>query len=239
MRNRFSGFLWFAVMVMLFAAPGAFGQANLYLNDAGNNVMDGVYVGPYNATINGTSGQQIICDDFADETNVGESWIANVTTLSNLSGTKWGSSSPSSFWGGSYSALQGYEAMMALSSQMLGNKNPNQVGDLAYAVWAIFNGSAVYNWLISHGDGAAWGAVQSMVTAALKGSYSIAQFAGWQIFTPTKCLSNCTGIGGLPQEFLEYNPLNVPEGGTAISYLLVGLFTCLMAMVYRRRQVQA
>jgi hypothetical protein len=39
----------------------------------------------------------------------------------------------------------------------------------------------------------------------------------------------------MPQEFFEY----VPEGGTAMGYLMVGLFTCLMAMVYRRRQVQA
>jgi hypothetical protein len=234
MRNRFTGFLWFAVMVMLFAAPGAFGQANLYLNDAGNNVMDGVYVGPYNATINGVSGQQIICDDFADDTNVGESWTASVTTLSNLAGTKWGSSSPSSSWG-SYSTLQGYEAMLALSSQMLGNKNAMQVGYLAYAVWSIFDAGAVYNWLVSHGDGAAWATVQSLAAAALKGSYTIAQFAGWEIFTPTKCLSNCTGASGMPQEFFEY----VPEGGTAMGYLLVGLFSCLMAMVYRRRQVQA
>jgi hypothetical protein len=234
MRIRFAGFLWFAVMVMLFAAPGAFGQANLYLNDAGNNVMDGVYVGPYNATINGVSGQQIICDDFADDTNVGESWIANVTTLSNLAGTKWGSSSPSSSWG-SYSTLQGYEAMLALSSQMLGNKNATQVGYLAYAVWSIFDAGAVYNWLVSHGDGAAWATVQSLAAAALKGSYTIAQFSGWEIFTPTKCLANCTGASGMPQEFFEY----VPEGGTAMGYLMVGLFTCLMAMVYRRRQVQA
>ena len=236
MRIRFSVFLGFSVMVMLFLAPSAFGQANLYLNDAGNNVMDGVYVGPYNATINGTSGQQIICDDFADDTNVGESWLASVTTLSNLSATKWGSSQAGgSLLGGSYSSLQGYEAMMALSSQMLGNKNATQVGYLAYAVWSIFDAGAVYSWLVTHGDAAAWSTVQSMAAAALKGSYSIAQFAGWEIFTPTKCFSNCSGSSGMPQEFLEL----VPEGGTAMGYLLVALFSCLMAMVYRRRQVQA
>jgi hypothetical protein len=126
--------------------------------------------------------------------------------------------------------------MMYLSSEMLGNKNATQVGYLAYAVWSIFDASAVYNWLVSHGDGAAWATVQSMAASALKGSYTIAQFAGWEIFTPNQCLSNCSGPGGLPQEFMEY----VPEGGTAVGYLLVGLFSCLAAGVFRtRRQVQA
>ena len=84
--------LWLAVAaVALSIAPCAFGQGqvNINLTGAGNNVMDGVYVGPYTATVNGSS-TQIICDDFSDESYVGESWTANVTTLSNLNGTKWG-----------------------------------------------------------------------------------------------------------------------------------------------------
>jgi hypothetical protein len=238
MRKSFAGLMWFVAVGILFAAPSAFGQVNLYLNNAGNNVMDGVYVGPYNATIGGSQQGQIICDDFKDDTNTGESWLANVTTLSNLNGTKWGSSvaGDAGLLGGTFSSLQGYEAMLYLSSQMLGNKNATQVGYLAYAVWSIFDASGVYNWLVSHGDAAAWKTVQSLAASALKGSYSIAQFAGWQIFTPTKCFTNCTGNSGMPQEFFEY----VPEGGTALGYLLVGLFSCLAAAVYRtRRQVTA
>ncbi len=232
MRKVVSGVLWLAVLSFLCAAPSAFGQTNLYLNDAGNNVMDGVYVGPYNATIGGSAGQ-VICDDFLHDSNVGESWLANVTTLSNLSGTRWDGqqAGSASLLGGTYSTLQGYEAMMFLASQMLGNKNNTQVGYLGYAIWSIFDPSGVYNWLVSHGDKAAWASVQKLAAGALQGTYSIAQFSGWQIFTPTKCLANCSGYQNMPQEFFEY----VPEGGAALGYLLLGLFSCVVAAFYRRR----
>ena len=81
----------FFVCVVLSAlaglAPCAFGQqVGITMNSSEPYVMNGIYVGPYNATVNGQSAQ-IICDDFADDTYLNQSWTANVTTFSNL--TSW------------------------------------------------------------------------------------------------------------------------------------------------------
>jgi hypothetical protein len=237
---KFSGFLWLTVLALVFAAPSAFGQtANLYLNDPGNNVMDGIYVGPYNAVVNNTTPQQIICDDFADETYQHEYWQANVTNVSssmNLSGLMWGNSlaGGGSWLGGAQlGATQGYEAMLYLASQLLGTSDPNKAGYLSYAIWAVFNPNAVFNWLTAHGDTAALTAVKNLVNGALQlaggGKLSFAQFSGWEILTPTSCSANCGS--GLPQEFLMY----VPEGGAALGYLLLGVLSCVVAGYYRRR----
>jgi hypothetical protein len=237
MRKYLIGFVGLLVLSVLCSVPSAFGQVNLVLNDAGNNVMDGIYVGPYNVAVGGTP-SQLICDDFGHETSQGESWLANVTTISNLAGTTWaGQTAGGNLLGNTGSTLQGYEAMMYLASQMLGNGNATQVGYLSYAIWSIFDSSGVYNWLVNHNDSAAWSQVQSLAAGALKtavnGGFSIAQFSGWEIFTPTVCLNNCGN--GLPQEFLEY----VPEGGAAMGYLLLGLVSCAAAALYRRQQLQA
>ena len=62
-----------AALALLCIAPCAFASSSLTMTGAGNNVMDGVYVGPYYATVNGAANTPVICDDFADETYIGSS----------------------------------------------------------------------------------------------------------------------------------------------------------------------
>jgi hypothetical protein len=72
-------------------------QTSMQLTGPGpNGVLASVYVGPYQAVIGGSGVPvPVICDDFADETWVNESWTANVfnsADLNNpaiLSQTKW------------------------------------------------------------------------------------------------------------------------------------------------------
>ena len=231
-----TGNLWFAMgAVLLCFAPLALGQGqvNINLTSAGNNVMDGVYVGPYNATVNGQS-TQIICDDFVDDSYVGESWTANVTTLSNLNGTK---------WGGMANATTLYDEAAWLATQMLSptySGNATQVGYLAYALWAVFQPSAVKSWLGA--NSAAWLAVQGWLNSAAGQQFTPGEFANFFIYTPDLGHSITCNGGPCPttppQEFFGF--ISAPEGGSTLVYLLLTTLACLAAIRFRsRRQIDA
>jgi hypothetical protein len=227
--------LWLAVAaVALCFAPCALGQGtvNINLTSAGNNVMDGVYVGPYSATVNGTP-TQIICDDFTDESYVGESWTANVTTLSNLNGTK---------WGGMANASQLYDEAAWLATQMLSptySNNATQVGYLAYALWAVFQPTAVESWLGA--NSAAWQAVQGWLNSAAGQQFTKNEFANFFLYTPNMSFPiTCNGqscANTPPQEFFGFLP--APDGGSTLMYLLLVTLACAGAIWLRsRRQIE-
>jgi hypothetical protein len=226
--------LWWgmAVAVLCFA-PCALGQVNINLTSAGNNVMDGVYVGPYNATVNGTS-TQIICDDFTDESYVGESWTANVTTLANLSGTK---------WGGMSNATTLYDEAAWLATQMVSptySGNATQVGYLAYALWAVFQPAAVENWLGANSS--TWLAVQAWLNSAGAQHFTPGEFANFFLYTPNMNYPiTCNGGGcptAPPQEFFGF--ISTPDGGSTLMYVLISMLACFGAIWIRsRRQVEA
>jgi len=235
MRNS-RGLWWVVALALMAFAPAIFGQSvKMSMTNPGNNVMDGVYVGPYGGTMNNSS-TQMICDDYVHDTYMNESWTGSVETFSNLTGARWAKSTAGgTLLGGNFSSLQGYDAMAALATQMLAlgssSQNAKQVGYLAYAIWAIFNPTAVQNWLVGHNDGAVWKIVQALAAGALKGVYTQGQFAGWEIITPTSCQANCGG--SLPQEFL----VHVPEDGSVLMFLLLAGGSCFAAMFYRSRRI--
>jgi hypothetical protein len=230
---RFSGYL--AAAALLCFGPNLFGQsANITMTDPGNNVMNGVYVGPYNATVNGTSAQ-IICDDFADDTYTNESWTATVTTVSNLNGTKWGNNTALYNEAG-YFATQ----MMGLESNPTGNAQT--IGYLSYVIWAIFDAKDVKSWLTAQGQSGinTWNAIQSYLASA--GKYAgFTPPSNFFIFTPN--LNNpITCNGGPcptapPQEFIGF--LNMPEGGSALLYLLLAGLACGSAVMLRSKSAGA
>jgi hypothetical protein len=246
---------WVGVAALLLLAPFAFSQdsVDLTLINGGNDTMDGIYVGPYNAaqSSNGQPAQnvQIICDDFEHQVSPGESWTATVTSVSSLGsnpqGLTWSNTSAggSALFGNNnnltFSTQQGYYAMAYLASQMLplsGNQaNAQQVGYLAYAIWAVFDASAVKSWLGANSN--AWAQVQILAENALDGKdgvFSASEFAGWEILTPN-CSTHGSCMQGQPQEFLEF----VPEGGTALMYLLLGGLTCFGTMFLKSRRRRA
>jgi len=224
--------LWLILGTLLLClAPCAFaqGEVNITLTSAGSNVMDGIYVGPYTATVNGTS-TQIICDDFVDDSYVGESWTANVTTLSNLNGTK---------WGGMANATQLYDEAAWLATQMLSpsySNNPTQVGYLAYALWAVFQPTAVENWLGA--NSAAWQAVQGWLNSAAAQQFTPDEFANFFLYTPNlNDPITCNGKScatAPPQEFFGFLP--APEGGSALAYLFLATACCAGAVWFRTRR---
>jgi len=245
MSKRIRASWWVGIAAVLLLAPlAAFSQnqVSLELLDGGNNgSMGGVYVGPYDASVNQSKqSTQIICDDFEHEVTPGESWTATVTSVSSLAtngtaGLNWGSTLAGADLGGAmFSSLQGYYAMAELATQLL-TANSNQASYLAYAIWAVFDGNAVQSWIGSHGGfpPGFWAAVQSMALTALQGSYNSSTFAGWEILT---AVSGTQSAGnGPPQEFFVF----VPEGGTALMYLLLAGFACFGTMYFKSRRRHA
>lgn len=238
--NRVS--LWMVALVMCLA-PLAFadGPVNLTLINGGPYTMDGVYVGPYNFTENNQP-VQLICDDFKDDVYAGESWTANVTSFSSMNNNASGlmfagqSSGSMSLLGVAGNSVQGYEAMAYLAGQMLslsGNpQNATQVGYLAYAIWAIFEGANVKSYL---GNSGIWSTVEALAAGALQyvenpGNHvTTASFAGWELVTPV-----CNPGVQCPQEYLQF--IGVPEGGSALLYLLLAGVSCFGAMRFRLRR---
>ena len=209
---------WWGVAALAFLciAPCAFAGSSLTMTGAGNNVMGGVYVGPYYATVNGVANTTVICDDFADESYIGHSWNYTVNNFSSLGSALWGSQTSN------------YDAAAWLTLQMLSlngsSGNATQVGYLSYAIWSLFDKGALNGLSSTQLAGVdAW-------LAKVPGNLNPGQFANFLLLTPQGCTN---GPGSCPgQEFM----MMVPEGGAAAMYLLLAGLTCFGAMLYRRRR---
>jgi hypothetical protein len=199
---------WLVAAAVLLLAPAALADtASMYLTGPGTNgAMAGVYVGPYVATIDGVS-TPIICDDYVDESFLNESWTANITTLANLSGTK---------WGGLSNATTLYEEAAWLTEKLM-VASPSQAPDIQFAIWAIFDPSAVNG--LSLADQTT---VAGLVMQAQSQSFTTSEFANVLIYTPnTTDPILCNGQACAdtpPQEFMVVTP----EPG-ALALLLIGL----------------
>jgi hypothetical protein len=215
--------------MLLFLVPCAFGQGSvsIHMNSGGPYAMNGVDVGPYSATVNGQS-TQIICDDFADNTYLNESWTANVTNFTNVGTSNvpmWTSKTNSS-------TLYADAAWLATQMFVSANQNTNTEGYLAYALWSLFNPNALTGLSSSQLAGVeAW---LSKIPAGLTPS----EFANFFIYTPDLTKSITCGTGSCPtappQEFLGF--IAAPEGGAALLYLVMAAMSCLAAMVLRHRR---
>lgn len=207
-----------AAAVLLFAPTALADTASMLLTGVGpNGAMAGVYVGPYVATINGVS-TPVICDDFADESYLNESWTANVTTLADLTGTK---------WGGLSNATTLYEEAAWLTEQ-LATASPSQAGDIQFAIWALFDPSAING--LSSGDQTI---VECLITQAQNQTFWSGEFANILIYTantddPILCNGQaCANTP--PQEFI----VDTPEPGE-LALLLIGL--SVIAIGARRKK---
>lgn len=131
------------VAALLCFASSAFGT-QMQLTGVGDGyVMGGVYVGPYTAMVGGVP-TEVICDDFTTDISVGMSWTADMNTLSQVTG-----SGPQKFttpdWQG-YTIQNEYAAAALLAEQLMqpsNMNNPALAGYYSYAIWTIFDPSAV------------------------------------------------------------------------------------------------
>jgi hypothetical protein len=208
-----------AALALLCFAPCAFANSSMTMTGAGNNVMGGVYVGPYYATVNGAQNTAVICDDFADESYIGHTWNFTANNFSTLGSALWGSQTGN------------YEAAAWLTLQMLSlnsnSTNATQVGYLSFAVWSLFDQSALNGLSSTQLAGVnAW--LGKVPLNLLPG-----QFANLILLTPQGCTG---GPGSCPgQEFF----MSVPEGSSAPMYLLLAGLSCFGALLFRRMKAPA
>jgi hypothetical protein len=173
------------------------------LNNAGSNVMGGVYVGPYNFTVGGQS-MQLVCDDFLSTVVNGETWNAVTSTYPSLSNVK-------------FSGLVQYKEIGYLVQQMWANiSNPTVVGYISWAIWDVFtpgvSGSDPYGTLTS----AQQTQINNWLTQAIN-NYSTGNYSNLIVYTPVPG-SQLPAYLGSPQEYIGIIPAPEPA-----SFLLLAL----------------
>jgi len=263
--SRKTGTLWQLLLVLSFAAlcfaPGAFAQT-IDVTSAGNFGYDGVYISPYSGTVNGTANTTIICNDFADETQLNTPWNVGVTTFSSLStslgNTLWGSYYKTAVYALAGTALSATQIVglydeaawlaEALLTQTPGSHNQAYY---SYAVWAVFDPNAVAAQFTKYNDQTACQAVfgasawsGSTCTAQLGGllktassqTFTAGEFSNLLILTPLNggnvCSPTISGAGNCAGQ--EFFAV-VAEGGSAATYLLLAGLVCFGAIRLRSR----
>jgi hypothetical protein len=212
-----------AALASLAVSPSAFADASMTLTGAGSNVLDGIYMGPYTATINGVS-TPVICDDFSDESFLPESWTAYTSTFSGLTNVKF-TGAPET---------QNYEEAAYLALELLAAPpNSLQAGEIQFALWDVFDPNAIPT-LTSYN--AADGAAALLYLQGAQTGYSsltAAQLAEFTFYTPNTNDPITCGSGACastpPQEFIT---VNTPEPSTM---LLLGIGVCGLFLVKRRK----
>jgi hypothetical protein len=235
---------WLMMGALLCLAPNLFAGTSLQINNPpSNNVLDGIYVGSYSAT-NTTTGAhtQIICDDFKDESNYNATTYT-VNSFNSLGNTIWGSTLlKQGDTIGQITTLYSEAAWLTLGMLQL---TGTQQGYYSYAIWAVFDPTDVANWLTQYGDSAAcnavfgagsWGAGGctkghgGLEALAAGQQYFAGEFSNFNILTPV-----CGSGPGTCQE-QEFFQLIVPDGGSALAYLLLAGGSCFAAIFYSGRR---
>jgi hypothetical protein len=219
MRNLIRKSVYLIAVALLCFAPCALAQSvSMKLINGGTDVLDGVYVDPYNVQINGVN-TQAICDDFSTEVSPGQTWTANVSTFPISSGVKFTTGQQGQ------TQAQAYAEAAWLVLQMINPTNASQIGDIHFALWEIFDTNA-FAWMQAYGDSTNLG----LATIWLKGAESQSTFtpseyfSSFQIYTPTPLNAS--------QEFLTYQ---VPDSPFVITLAADLLGLGLLALFFRRR----
>lgn len=216
-------------------------------------VYDNIYMSPYYATVGGATNTPVICDDFADESHMGSTWNASVTAFSNISSTN-------TSWGVAGANTQLYGAVGYLFGQVLAapSGSLSQIVD-SFELWAIFDPTGVQNYLAttSVGSGAPisttalcnsiFGACTSaaagnpggLLSALLLQNFSASTFSKLVVLSPNNVSGTLCAAGQGKCAAQEFIAMSVPEGGTALMYLLLGGFCCAGGMYMRSRSIGA
>jgi len=198
----------FALFLAL--APTALADT-LELTGVGNNgVYDGIYIGPYVATIDGVANTPVICDDFAHESYLWSPWTANLSTAPTFANVRFSTAN--------------YEDVAYLADQLFNvGGNDAEADALQFAIWYINDPSGVTSFLgASNPFLTGTGSVDDVMywVDQAEANATPADLANILIYTPSD--------GGDPQEFI----VQTPEPGT-ILLLAIGLMSLFLL---KRRQ---
>jgi hypothetical protein len=169
-----------ALILAVFTASPVFAET-LNLQTLPVTTAGGYYVGAVGGNIDGGTKANYYCDDFSTTTYVPSSFNVLISSLSNISGTKFASQAD---------ALKKYEQVGWLMSQM--EINPAKIADIQFAMWSVFTPSGVPTF----GDSAAW------LDASTKINASSYDFSNMRIYTANNTVN---------QEFVGGSVTAVPE----------------------------
>jgi hypothetical protein len=165
-------YIMLALMLAVFTASQVCAET-INLLTLPTQTAGGYYVGAIGGNIDGGTKANYYCDDFATTTYVPSSFTVLVSTLSNISGTKFHEQT---------NALKKYQQVGWLMYQM--EINPIKTGAIQFAMWHVFNPNVK-----EFGDSAAWLEASSRIDA---GSYNFSQM---RIYTATDSI-NQEFVGG-------------------------------------------
>jgi len=107
----------------------------------------GIYVDPYYATINNTPSVAVICDDFLADTYQADSWWATTYNYNgsptSLANTRMAATETNP----NLTLTQAYDEVAWLSVQLLSNMSDADRVSISFALWSVFQPTAVENWL--------------------------------------------------------------------------------------------
>jgi hypothetical protein len=113
--------------------------------------LGGVYTSPYTGNINGGSSMSVICDDFADDSYVPETWTAYQSSLSSVISGTYGTPDPYLKWlntptstvsvdGMTLNQAKAYTVAAVLAVDILTAPAGSQYQeDLSYSLWELFD----------------------------------------------------------------------------------------------------
>jgi hypothetical protein len=244
-------------VAFLCLASGAFAQTVQFTITGGNapsgtwGIMGGTYTSPYTGYLNNNSGNAlaIICDDFADEVYLGESWTALATNVADINS----STTNQLYFDQGDVTLQQQQYMVAsyLAEQLLTADavNPGDqttVGELSFALWGVFdptlltaaNPAGLTGTLSTGQLGAAIGYLdnaESAVSAAISGegqSAYLSTFANVELYSATT--NGTTAEAENPSRPQEFIVVNMPEP-SAPSLILIDLLGAAGLVFFARR----
>ncbi len=198
-------FLFLALATFGTALPAVAGPVHVKLTGVGGASQGGVYVAPYDLSINGGKSIEVICDDFDHEVTFGETWTATIQNLNSalkdgLTGTRFGDKD-----------AQEYEEAAWLYTQFM--SDPSQAGNINFALWALFTPSAKTSSGYTTGAANWYTDAIDWYDAGAKG----VDFADFEVITPTNLRSDNS-----PQEYLYYCPPPSTPTPEPSSLLLLG-----------------
>jgi hypothetical protein len=195
------------------------------LNNAGSNVMGGVYVGAYNFTL--TIGSKhvpvkLICDDFNSEVYIGEKWRVKTSTFPSLSNVKWPNQKIN------------YAKVGWLVLQMNSPANRNNaitVGNIQWAIWDIFTPGVSNHNPYGHLSMLNKTNINHWLTLA-QTNYASGNYSSLVIYTPIR--NSQPAYYGTPQ---EYFGVGTPVAPTPEPSTLLLFGTGIAALARWRRQI--
>lgn len=223
--------LFFAVSTSLLLASPAM-TVNVEQTGTGNPTdiatipgIGGVYIGPYELSINGNTPVDALCIDPLHESNVGNTWTAYVSTVGGDISKTYNASNSGKFLSYSLTSTQGYEADAVLFSLIEGPGN--NLADritLQEAAWTIF-------------DPTLFGPETSAIQ---QGALDIAEANGFPDALDSFNFSRyqiLTDVAGSSQEFMVASAAPEPLSLGLMGFGLIGI--AAFGLLRRRKQAAA